>query len=62
MDVAHERGAEGRTIASFIGVFREHTIEGARKQRRMKQSKAAAGKMGKRRNCDRKSRRDSNVG
>ena len=29
-EVAHERGAEGRVIASLIGVFREHTIEGAR--------------------------------
>ena len=55
MEVAHERGAEGRVIASFIGVFREHTIEGG-SENEPKHSKAA-GKMGRRRNCDRKSRR-----
>ena len=34
MEVAHERGAEGRVIASFIGVFREHTIEGGSEAKR----------------------------
>ena len=47
-EVAHERGAEGRVIASFIGVFCEHTIEGGIENEAEQSGGWENGKMGRR--------------